>query len=137
VYVFADSALPSRVDKEVGWWIGRQQDHSVKIMDLSIPLAYHASAQFTYFPYCTGDLALRYLDAAQVDYVILRRGEKFTQYYEEWLTHGIPDDRAELLQLPSVPGADKFVVFRWRRGESADGSRRAPRQRQKVIAPGL
>ena len=137
VYVFADSALPSRVDKEVGWWIGRRQNHPVKIMDLSIPLAYHASAQFTYFPYCTGDLALRYLDAAQVDYVILRRGEKFTQYYEEWLTHGIPDHRAELLQLPSVAGADKFVVFRWHRGESADSSRGVPKQRQKVIAPGL
>jgi len=134
--VFVDSALPSRVDKEVGWWIGRQQNHPVKIMDLSIPLAYHASAQFTYFPYCTGALALRYLDAAQVDYVILRRGEKFTQYYEQWLTHGIPDDRAELLQ-PSVAGAEKFVVFRWHRGESADGSRDGPMQRQKAIAPGL
>src|SRR5713226_7789513 len=43
VYVFVDSSLPSRVGKEVGWWIGHQQDHPVKIMDLSIPLAYHRS----------------------------------------------------------------------------------------------
>jgi hypothetical protein len=128
VYVFVDSALPTRVDKEMGLWIGRQQNRPVRIMDLSIPLAYHAGAQFTYFPYCTGELALRYLDAAQVDYVVLRRGEKFTQYYEDWLTHGVPDHRAELLQLSSVAGADKFVVFRWHRGEFADSSRSVPKE---------
>jgi len=92
-------------------------------MDLSIPLAYHAGAQFAYFPYCTGELALRYLDAVQVDYIILRRGERFTRYYEDWVTHGIPDHRAELQQVSSVPGSDKFVVFRWHRGEHADTSR--------------
>jgi 4-amino-4-deoxy-L-arabinose transferase-like glycosyltransferase len=130
VYVFVDSARPSRIDKEVGLWIGRQQNRPVRIMDLSIPLAYHAGAQFTYFPYCTGDLALRYLDAAQVDYVVLRQGEKFTQYYEEWLTHGIPDHRAELLNMSSVAGAGKFVVFRWHRGEFAESSRSVPKQTQ-------
>jgi 4-amino-4-deoxy-L-arabinose transferase-like glycosyltransferase len=136
VYVFVDSALPTRVDKEVGLWIGRQQNQPVRIMDLSIPLAYHAGAQFTYFPYCTGELALRYLDAARVDYIVLRRGEKFTQYYEDWLTHGIPDHRAELLQLSSVAGADKFVVFRWHRGEFADSSRSVPKQTQNEAERG-
>jgi 4-amino-4-deoxy-L-arabinose transferase-like glycosyltransferase len=113
--VFSDSELPSRVDKQVGLWIGRQQNGSVRIIDLSIPLAYHAGAQFSYFPYCTGDLALRYLDTAQIDYVVLRRGEKFTQYYDDWLRHGIPDHRAELLPLSSVAGAEKFMIFRWHR----------------------
>jgi hypothetical protein len=59
---FKESALPTRVDKEVGLWIGRQQNRSVRIMDLQLPLAYHAGAQFSYFPYCTSDLALGYLD---------------------------------------------------------------------------
>ena len=136
-YVFRDSELPSRVDKDVGLWIGHQQNRPIRIMDLSIPLAYHAGAQFSYFPYCTGDLALRYLDAVQVDYVVLRRGEKFTQYYEEWLTHGIPDQRAERLQLPSVAGSDRFIVYRWHRGESGDPSRSVPAQTQRVISTGL
>jgi hypothetical protein len=118
VYVFGENAPSTRVDKQVGNWIGLQQDHPIRIMDLSVPLAYHAGAQsFSYFPYCTGESALGYLDAAQVDYVILRRGEHFTRYYENWLVHGIPDPRAELLQLPSVLGADKFVIYRWHRNE--------------------
>jgi hypothetical protein len=98
-------------------------------MDLSLPLTYHAGAQqHLYFPYCAGDLALRYLDATQVDYVVLRRGAKFTKYYEDWLTRGIPDPRAELLQLPSVVGAEKLLIYRWHRNDDTDGSRTQPRQ---------
>ena len=122
VYVFADDAS-SPINKELGVWIGRQQTFPVRIMDLSIPLAYHAGAQFAYFPYTTGELALRYLDAVQVDYVVFRRGEKFTHYYEEWLAHGIPDPRAELVDVSSVPGAEKFAIYRWHRGANADGAR--------------
>jgi 4-amino-4-deoxy-L-arabinose transferase-like glycosyltransferase len=132
-YIFNDSAVSNRIDKEVGWWIGRRQNRPVKIMDLSLPLSYHAGAQFTYFPYCTGDLALRYLDGAQVDYVVLRRGEKFTRYYEEWLAHGIPDQHAELVPLFSGEAADKFVVYRWHRNKAVESGSRA----QKVVSIGL
>jgi 4-amino-4-deoxy-L-arabinose transferase-like glycosyltransferase len=136
-YVFQDSELPSRIDKEVGVWIGRRQNRPIRIMDISIPLAYHAGAQFSYFPYCDGALALRYLDAVQVDYIVLRRGERFTQYYEDWLTHGIPDKRAERLQLPSMAGADKFVVYRWHRSEVGARPGSARPQTQKVMSTGL
>jgi hypothetical protein len=109
---FTDSAPSRRVDKELGLWIGRQQNHPVRIMDIELPLAYHAGAQFSQFPYCTGDLALRYIDAVKVDYIVLRRGESFTKYYAEWNAQGIPDSRAELVPVP--PGADaQFVMYRW------------------------
>jgi hypothetical protein len=112
----AESALPTRVDKELGVWIGRQQDHAIRVMDLQLPLAYHAGAQFSHFPYCTGELALRYLDALKVDYIVLRRGEAFTKYYGEWMTQGVPDSRAEPVHLS--PDADaKFLVYRWHWGK--------------------
>jgi 4-amino-4-deoxy-L-arabinose transferase-like glycosyltransferase len=117
VYIFAESAPTTHVDKEIGSWLGSQQSHrNIKVVDLSIPLAYHArAALFSYFPYCSGDAATRYLDAAQVDYIILRRNVHFTRYYQDWLDHGVPDNRAQILQLPSIPGAEKFVVYRWLR----------------------
>jgi hypothetical protein len=98
----------------VGSWIGRQQNYPVRIMDLSLPLAFHADAQFVHFPYCNGELAIRFLDSAQVDYVILRREDKWKQYYQDWLTLGIPDRRAELLHVSSNADAE-FVVYRWHR----------------------
>ena len=44
------SSPSSRVEKDVGLWIGHQQNHTVRIMDLSLPLAFHADAQWVHFP---------------------------------------------------------------------------------------
>jgi hypothetical protein len=113
---YLTASFSNRIEKDVGLWIKRQQDHPVRIGDLAygLVLAFHANAQHVQFPYCDGDLALRFLDSAEVDYLILRRVGDFTQYYEDWLTRGIPDPRAELLHVsPDVD--NKYVVYRWRR----------------------
>ena len=126
VYNFAESAPSTQVDKEVGHWIAQRQNYPIKIMDLSIPLAYHAGAQlFSYFPYCSNDSALEYADAAQVDYIVLRRDAHFTRYYQDWLERGISDSRAELLRLPAIPGAGKFIVYRWHHFDSPGNSHTA------------
>jgi hypothetical protein len=118
LYEFQEGSPATRVAREAGLWIGRQQDHTVKIMDRSTPLAFHADAQFVYFPYCSGELALRFLDAAKVDYVVLRRHEKFTQYYDDWLNNGIPDSRAQVVYVSSDANAGDIVVYRWHRVEN-------------------
>jgi 4-amino-4-deoxy-L-arabinose transferase-like glycosyltransferase len=131
LYEFSDSAMPTRVDKELGEWLGHRQDQGIRVMDLSLPLSYHADArQHVYFPYCTGDLALRYLDTAKVDYIVLRHGEKFTRYYEDWLTKGIPNHRAELLQLPSIRGAENYSIYAWHRGGYSEVSSTTSTQTQ-------
>jgi len=84
-------------------------------VDLSggLSLAFHANAQHVQFPYSDGAVAIRFIDSEKVDFVILRRDGKFTQYYEDWLTRGIPDSRAELLHVS--PEIDKnYLVYRWR-----------------------
>ena len=112
-YIFRDGSPSTRVEKELGLWIGQQQQQA-RIMDLYIPLTFHADAQWVHFPYCSAELALRFLDAAQVDYIVLRRDETFTQYYKEWLEHGIPNRRAELLHVS--PEADaRFALYWWHR----------------------
>jgi len=113
LYEFKQSSPSTRIVEQVGLWIGQQQNRQVKIMDLTVPLAFYANAQFVPFPYCSAGLALHFLDTAQVDYVILHRGERFTQYYEEWLTKGIPDPRAQLVYVSSGVKAGEILVFRW------------------------
>ena len=115
LYEFTEGSPAHRVAKDVGLWIGQQQNGPVTIMDSSTPLAFHADAQFVYFPYCRGELALRFLDAAKVDYVVLRKGENPSPYYEEWFTNGIPDPRAQLVYVSEAPNAGEYVVFRWHR----------------------
>ena len=38
-----------------------------------------------------------------------------TKYYKKWLEEGIPGPQAERLQLPPVPGAEGFVIYKWHR----------------------
>ena len=114
LYEFTEGSPARRVVKDVGLWVRQQQSGPVVIMDRSTPLAFHADADFVYFPYCSGDLALRFLDAAKVDYVVLRRDERFTPYYEEWYAKGIPDRRARLVYVSSGADAGEIKVYRWR-----------------------
>lgn len=119
LYEFKQSSPSSQIEKDVGLWIGQQQAEAgqVKIMDLSLPLAYYAHAKSLAFPYCNPEMALRYLDVAAVDYVVLHRGEKYTHYYESWLTNGIPDPRAELVHLSLGANTSQFVIYRWHRAD--------------------
>jgi len=112
-FIFAEGSPSTRVEKDAGLWIARQQ-HPVRIMDLAIPLSFHANAEWVMFPYCDGDVALRFLDATRVDYIVLRRQMQFTKYYQQWVTQGIPDPRAELLHISSSADAE-FVIYRWHR----------------------
>jgi 4-amino-4-deoxy-L-arabinose transferase-like glycosyltransferase len=118
IWEFRQGSRATQGVKELGLWIGQQQKGNVRIMDRSTPLAFHANAQWVAFPYCDGDLALRFLDAAEVDYVVLRQGEKYAQYYQEWLTSGIPDSRAERVDLPSGLDGLGIKVVRWHRAGS-------------------
>jgi len=111
-FIFAEGSPSNQVKKELGLWIGHQQKGPVRLIDLGIPVAFHANALWVKFPYCSADVALRFLDASNVDYVVLRRGSTFTKYYESWIAQGIPDSRAELLHIsPSVDA--QYVVYRW------------------------
>jgi hypothetical protein len=137
-YEFTDSGSAMRIEKEVGLWLKQRQGGPIRIMDLALPLSFHADVQqHVYPPYASGELALKYLDSERVDYVVLRRGRKFTKYYEEWLTQGIPDPRAELVQLPSAAASEKFVVYRWQRDDERLEGALTPSTAPPSVSPDL
>jgi len=115
LYEFLSDSHLTLIDRPVGLWIRHQQDGQVRIMDLQLNIAFEGDEQFVNFPYCSGDLALRFLDSAKVDYVVLRPSEKYTKYYQDWATNGIPDPRAKLVYVSSGVNADKILVYRWQR----------------------
>jgi hypothetical protein len=110
---FIELSPSSRDLREVGLWIGRQQDHRVKIMDVGTQPAFHADAEYVHFPCSSAETAIRFLDAAKVDYLILRRAEIFTDYYDDWIQNGIPDPRAKLVYASGGPNPGAFVVYKW------------------------
>jgi 4-amino-4-deoxy-L-arabinose transferase-like glycosyltransferase len=123
LYEFFSDSSYTLIDKQVGMWIRQQQDGPVRIMDLQLNIAFAADEQFANFPYCSSDLALRFLDSAKVDYVVLRPHEKFTRYYQDWAANGIPDPRAKLVYMSSGATTDKILVYRWNRADTISASR--------------
>jgi hypothetical protein len=123
LYEFFSDSNYTLIDKEVGWWIRQQQDGPVRIMDLQLNIAFAADEQFANFPYCSPDLALRFLDSARVDYVVLRPRERFTKYYQDWAANGIPGPRAKLVYVSSGANSDKIQVYRWHRPETISEGR--------------
>jgi 4-amino-4-deoxy-L-arabinose transferase-like glycosyltransferase len=111
-----DGGPNTRVVEEVAAWIRKQQNHPVKIMTRFTNLAFHAGAQWTHFPYTSPELALRFLVAAKVDYVVLLPSNTTNRwaYYQEWWEHGIPDSRAELVYVSNSRYPIVYKVYRWR-----------------------
>jgi hypothetical protein len=109
----------SRVTVTVGEWIRGQQDRPVTIMDITTQLAFHAGGEWIHPPYANGEVALRFLDAAKVDYVVLRRrDDNFSNYYRDWYERGIPSARAELVYVSSDPYFDgDLKIVRWHRAD--------------------
>lgn len=113
----------------MGLWIREQQDRRVKIMDLGTEPAFYANAEYVHFPYSDDQTALRFLDSERVDYVILRRRGTFTDYYDDWLTNGIPDSRAKLVYASSGPNSAAVVVFKWRRNSASPSAASKPHEK--------
>ena len=82
-------------------------------MDVLDTVAFHADADYVHFPSCSSDLALRYMEKENVDYVILRLGFAPTKYYKDWLASSIPDPRARLVYATSPDDPNALRVFRW------------------------
>jgi hypothetical protein len=86
-----------------------------------------------HFPYASAADTIRFLDSAGVDYIVLRRGSTFTDYYDDWLNHGIPDPRAQLVYTSS--GASPFIVFRWRKSDDRNEELPNPRIESTMLLP--
>jgi hypothetical protein len=108
-----EESMSSQNIKNAGTWIGQHAPKHARIMDLGTPVAFHAGADYIHFPYASASETIRFLDAAKVDYVVLREGSVFTEYYAEWLRRGIPEPRAKLVY--TSPSSPAILVFQWTR----------------------
>ncbi len=84
------------------------------IMDMDPIVTFYAGGIYRAFPYCTEKTALRYISANQVDIIVCRQnGQQAIPYYQDWVTAGIPDDRASfILGVPSAKQG-RIVLYGW------------------------
>jgi 4-amino-4-deoxy-L-arabinose transferase-like glycosyltransferase len=117
----------SRPLKQVGRWLDTLLPGPKVIMDSSTVVAFNAGASFVEFPYAAASTALKYIEKKRVNFIVLREADPApAPYWTDWLTHGIPDQRARLIFSDRTVPHERLMIYQW--DESA-ADRRTGRQR--------
>jgi len=105
--------------KEAGLWL-RNEPRPRVIMDISNTVAYYADTSAVPLPWADSSLALRYIAKKDPDYIVLNGmfGPQARPYLEDWLRHGIPDPRAQLVYRAGTTPDTEVMIYHWNRQEA-------------------
>jgi len=105
--------LPLRT---AGEWLKAHAPGPRTVMDGPTLLAFHAGATFVPLPYSDSDVAIRYLDKRQVNFLVLSDYGRETSprpYLQAWMDHGVPSARARLIYDVHQDGAGRVRIYAW------------------------
>lgn len=97
MHVANRDSLPVRT---AGEWLNAYAPGPKTLVDSLTMLAFHAAATFVPFPHSSSDVALRYLEKRDVNFVVLSDHSiavSSRPYLREWMEHGVPSARAKLI----------------------------------------
>jgi hypothetical protein len=113
-YEFAMQQVDRSATRDAGLWLRQYSPGPKRVAARLTIFPYYAEATLVQFPYANEELTQRYLDAKQVDFVVLE-----SQYagnwptIEAWIAHGIPDDHARLIYDVKNASGDRVVIYSW------------------------
>jgi 4-amino-4-deoxy-L-arabinose transferase-like glycosyltransferase len=101
--------------REAGMWLVRQDPDRKTIMDAGSAVPYYAKAGYIPLPYAAEDVALRYIDSKDPDYVVVRGELGLTRpYLDDWAREGIPNAGDRLVYDTGGPPSERIRIYRWR-----------------------
>ena len=115
---FDATSRPVRVAAQ---WLRQAAGASARVMDTNSVVAYHAQADFTWYPYCDEATAIRYIDKKDIQYLVLRDWRsQVTPYLKHWLDHGVPQGRGTVVYSTKMPSGERLQIVRWNRQPAAE-----------------
>jgi 4-amino-4-deoxy-L-arabinose transferase-like glycosyltransferase len=105
----------SVVDREVGELLERADPTPGSIMSVSDQSVYYAGGTWVMLPWAPdAGTALAYVKLKNPQYIVLNRDLASERpYLVTWLDHGIPDQRAKLLQTVGDARRPAAQIYRW------------------------
>jgi 4-amino-4-deoxy-L-arabinose transferase-like glycosyltransferase len=100
--------------RTAGEWLRAHAPGPKMVMDTVTMLAFHATATFVPFPYSDSDVALRYLEKREVNFVVLSdhsRDQSPRPYLEAWMERGVPSPRAKLIYSVDENGGGRIRIY--------------------------
>ena len=110
----AETGPFGRKIRQAGRWLTWVDQGGKRVMDSSPNLALYAGASFVPLPPGDGPAALAGIEAADVDFIVVRSsGVASRAYLRDWLERGIPDRRARLVYSDQAHTDQRVVIYRW------------------------
>lgn len=110
---FEELTLTGR--KTAGQWLAARSPRPERLMGDSLIPAYYAKADFTYLPFASSNVSLRYISEKRPDFIVLLEFSKQScPYLTEWFDHGIPDRRAELIYDQTGRHHERVKIYQWK-----------------------
>jgi len=105
--------------KQAGLWLRNQNPGAKRVAAMNSVVPYYSWSTLVQFPYARPAQALRYFDSRNVDFIVLE-GSYSNSFptVADWLTHGIPDPRAQLLYDSGGPFKSRIEIYRWQKPSS-------------------
>ena len=113
---FASGRSSHLAASAAGRWLAQQPDGARRIFDVDPVIPYYAGGTLLCLPSAPADVALRYIESRQPDFIVLKgRLAGRWAFMDDWLAHGIPSSRATLVYETGATARDRVQIYRWRR----------------------
>ena len=133
----AETGPFGRKIREASRWLTWVDQGGKRIMDSSPNLALHAGALFVPLSPGDGPAALAAIEAADVDFIVVRSsGVASRAYLRDWLERGIPDHRARLVYSDQAHTDQRVVIYRWTEHGDHIGQRAFARKPSRGVLAG-
>ena len=105
----------SVTERIAGQWLAAHDPPRSRIFSASDQSVFYAHGTWIQAPWAPrAAAALRYVERTRPDYLILDREQSEERpYLREWIDHGIPDGRAQLVHVFGAGRAPEVAVYRW------------------------
>jgi hypothetical protein len=100
--------------KTAGVWLAQHSPGPKWVMDTSLIPAYYAGGNLMYLPFCSSDVAVRYIVKKRPNFIVLLEYPKNSlPYLAQWFDQGIPDKRAELIYDRGNRDHERIKIYHW------------------------
>ena len=102
--------------RDAGMWLAQHGAESKRVAVRLGVVPYYAKATLIAFPYGDPATTLRYIAKRNIDFIVLESAEaQVLPTIGEWIAHGIPDPRAQLVYDKASSAGVRVVIYQWRR----------------------
>ncbi len=114
-WLFVDDETQFRDLKEAGRWIRAHSEAGRRVVCYDTVITYYSKVTIIGLPYSPPVQVLGYVRSHEPDFIVLdTRDASLFPAVKEWIAHGIPDYRAQLVFDTGSTDGSRSEIYRWR-----------------------